>query len=185
MLIEKSEKGRSGLSAAFWRGSKGVILFGKRKVQTARAKMFRLAAATLVIPALLAMGSVAFATSLSFKAQLSGGGEAPRNDSSGSAQMNATLDTATNLLTWTVTYSDLTGAPIGAHFHGPISWSGLTPEENAPIQVGTPGNLASPFKGSATITDVQAKDLKDGRWYFNIHTPKFPAGEVRGPVYRD
>ncbi|MGA2795908.1 MAG: CHRD domain-containing protein, partial [Roseiarcus sp.] len=100
------------------------------------------------------------------------------------AELSATLDTDTNLLTWTVSYSGLTGAPIGAHFHGPISYSGLTPEENAPIQVGTPGNLASPFKGSSTITDVQAKDLKDGRWYFNVHTPKFPAGEVRGPVYR-
>jgi hypothetical protein len=50
--------------------------------------------------------------------------------------------------------------------------------------VGVPGSLASPLKGSSTITDVQAKDLKDGRWYFNIHTPKFPAGEIRGPVYR-
>jgi CHRD domain len=82
------------------------------------------------------------------------------------------------------TYSELNGAPIGAHFHGPVAYIGSTAEENAPIQVGTPGSLASPFKGSTTITDVQAKDLKDGRWYFNIHTPTFPAGEIRGPVVR-
>ena len=62
--------------------------------------------------------------------------------------------------------------PIGAHFHGPVSYLGLTPEENAPIQVGTPGNLASPFHGVAKIDDTQAKDLKDGRWYFNLHSTK-------------
>ena len=74
--------------------------------------------------------------------------------------------------------------PIGAHFHGPVSYLGLTAEENAPIQVGTPGNLASPFHGVAKIDDTQAKDLKDGRWYFNLHTSKIPSGEIRGPVVR-
>lgn len=162
MLVQGNGKGRSGFAAAF-----------------------RLAAAALAASALLAAASVAAASSLSFKAQLSGGGEAPRNDSPGRGELTATLDTVTNLLTWTVTYSGLTGPAIAAHFHGPISWSGLTSEDNAPIQVGTPGSLASPFKGSATIDEIQAKDLKDGRWYFNIHTEKFPSGEICGPIYRD
>ena len=86
--------------------------------------------------------------------------------------MVGTFDTDTNTLEWTVTYSGLSGGPIGAHFHGPVSYLGLTPEENAPIQVGTPGNLASPFHGVAKIDDTQAKDLKDGRWYFNLHSTK-------------
>jgi hypothetical protein len=132
----------------------------------------------------LAAGPAAFASTLLFKADLSGGGEAPPNDSVGRGHVNAALDTETKTLTWTVTYSGVTGAPIGAHFHGPVSYIGLTSEENAPIQVGTPGSLASPFKGNSTIDDTQMKDLKDGRWYFNLHTPKFPAGEIRGPVVR-
>ena len=73
---------------------------------------------------------------------------------------------------------------IGAHFHGPVSYLGLTPEENAPIQVGTPGDLRSPFHGVAKIDDTQAKDLKDGRYYFNLHSKKVPGGEIRGPVVR-
>ena len=86
-------------------------------------------------------------------------------------------------MTWSCSYSGLIGgAPIGAHFHGPVSYSGLTSEENAPIQVGTPGNLASPFKGTSQIDQTQAHDLKIGRWYFNLHSTKFPAGELRGPV---
>jgi hypothetical protein len=139
-------------------------------------------ASLAAIAVLLAAIAPAFAATLKFKADLSGGGEAPPNTSAGKAHLEGTLDTDTNTLTWTVTYSALTGAPIGAHFHGPVSYIGLTSEENAPIQVGTPGNMASPFKGSATIDDTQKKDLKGGRWYFNIHTPAFPAGEIRGPV---
>jgi hypothetical protein len=98
--------------------------------------------------------------------------------------MVGTFDTDTNTLTWTVTYSGLSSPVIAAHFHGPVSYLGLTPEENAPIQVGTPGDLASPFHGVAKIDDAQAKDLKDGRWYFNVHTKDFTAGEIRGPIVR-
>ena len=98
--------------------------------------------------------------------------------------MEGTFDTDTDTLNWTVTYSGLSSPAVAAHFHGPISYLGLTPEENAPIQVGTPGNLTSPFHGVAKIDDTQAKDLKDGRWYFNLHSKDFPAGEIRGPVVR-
>src|ERR1700692_4176580 len=140
--------------------------------------------AMFAIAALLASAATALASTLTFKAQLSGGGEAPPNDSAGKGQVSATLNTETKHLTWTVTYSGVTGAPIGAHFHGPVSYVGMTSEENAPIQVGTPGSLASPFKGSTTIDDTQMQDLKNGRWYFNLNPPNFPAGEIRGPVVR-
>jgi hypothetical protein len=145
-----------------------------------------LSAAVIAIgtAALLASGSVALADILAFKADLSGRGEAPPNDAVGTGHLEATLDTDTLKLTWSCTYSGLTGGVIGAHFHGPVSYIGMTSEENAPIQVGTPGNLASPFKGTSTIDATQYKDLKDGRWYFNVHTPKFPAGEIRGPIVR-
>jgi CHRD domain len=184
MLVESNEEGTMGLEEAFQRKLKSLGAPGNRKRRAKPAMMLHLAVAALATVLLLATGSAAFATTLALKATLSGGGEAPPNDATGRAELNATLDTTTNTLTWTASYSGLTGAPIGAHFHGPVSYIGLTSEENAPIQVGTPGSLASPFKGSTTITDVQAKDLKDGRWYFNIHTPKFPAGEVRGPIFR-
>jgi len=134
--------------------------------------------------ALAASGSQAFALIIPITASLSGAGEVPPNNSPAKGLMTGTFDTNTNTLTWTVTYSGLSGAPIGAHFHGPVSYLGLTPEENAPIQVGTPGNLASPFHGVAQISAEQAKDLKDGRYYFNLHSTKIPGGEIRGPVVR-
>ena len=119
-----------------------------------------------------------------YKATLTGAAETPPTDSKGAGALTATYDTDSKKLEWTVDYSGLTGPAIAAHFHGPVSYLGLTPEENAPIQVGTPGNLASPFHGVAKIDDTQAKDLKDGRWYFNVHSNKFVAGEIRGPVVR-
>jgi hypothetical protein len=142
----------------------------------------RVAAFALV--ALMASSPQALALKIPIQASLSGASEVPANNSPARGLMEGTFDTDTNTLTWTVTYSGLSTPAIGAHFHGPVSYLGLTPEENAPIQVGTPGNLASPFHGEAKIDDTQAKDLKDGRWYFNLHSKTFPAGEIRGPVVR-
>ena len=140
--------------------------------------------AVLALVALIASSSHALALIIPIQATLTGAGEVPSNNSPARGLMEGTFDTDTNTLTWTVTYSGLSSAPIAAHFHGPVSYLGLTPEENAPIQVGTPGNLASPFHGVAKIDDTQAKDLKNGRWYFNLHSKDFVAGEIRGPVVR-
>ena len=140
--------------------------------------------AALAVLALIASSSHAFALIIPIEATLTGAGEVPANNSRARGLMEGTFDTDTNTLTWTVTYSGLPSAPIGAHFHGPVSYLGLTPEENAPIQVATPGDLASPFRGVAKIDNDQAKDLKDGRWYFNVHSKNFPAGEIRGPIVR-
>ena len=138
----------------------------------------------LAVFALIASSSHAFALIIPIQATLTGAGEVPANNSPARGLMEGKFDTDTNTLTWTVTYSGLSSAPIGAHFHGPVSYLGLTPEENAPIQVATPGDLASPFRGVAKIDNDQARDLKDGRWYFNVHSKNFPAGEIRGPIVR-
>jgi len=146
------------------------------------AKVFGSGAAALTLVVLLATGTVAFAAVVKFRADLTGGGEVPPVDSKGRGAVSATLDTASRQLTWSGTYSGLTGPVIGAHFHGPVSYVGRTSEQNAPIQVGTPGNLSSGFKGATTITETQAKDLMDGRWYFNLHTNAHQDGEIRGQV---
>jgi hypothetical protein len=153
-----------------------------RQVLTAKGK--RASVAALALIALMASSPQALALKIPIQASLSGSGEVPPNNSPARGLLEGTFDTDTNTLTWTVTYSGLSSPAVAAHFHGPISYLGLTPEENAPIQVGTPGNLGSPFHGMAKIDDTQAEDLKDGRWYFNLHSKSFAAGEIRGPVVR-
>jgi hypothetical protein len=81
-------------------------------------------------------------------------------------------------LQWTVTYADLSSPISAAHFHGPAPVG-----QNAKIQIPIDkGALASPIKGSATLTDQQVTDLMAGQWYFNIHTAQNPMGEIRGQV---
>jgi len=108
---------------------------------------------------------------------MTGAQETPANDSKGTGTVDATYDAATKTLTWTVTYSGLTGPAAAAHFHGPAK-VGVKAAPVVPIT----GDLKSPIKGSATLTDQQAKDLDAGLLYFNIHSAKFPDGEIRGQL---
>lgn len=122
--------------------------------------------------ALTAPGS---AETLKMKAALSGKAEVPANTSPGTGSVEVTYDTATKVLTWTGSYSGLTGPATMAHFHGPAEEG-----KNAPVMVPSPKD--SPISGSATLTDAQATEIMAGRTYFNIHTAANPGGEVRGQV---
>lgn len=110
-------------------------------------------------------------------ARLSGSSEVPPVNVGGAGTANATLNISSNVLTWTVTYSGLTGAVSGAHFHGPAASS-----ENAAVVVPVGGNLASPINGTATLTSAQASALLAQNWYFNLHTAANPNGEIRGQL---
>ena len=115
----------------------------------------------------------------SYSAPLKASAEVPPNDSKGTGSVDAKFDPASKMLTWTITYSGLTGPVTAAHFHGPAEAG-----KNAPPVVPINGNLASPIKGSATLTDAQVKDLQAGHWYFNVHTAAHKDGELRGQLSR-
>jgi hypothetical protein len=128
--------------------------------------------------------SPAHADTVRFYADMSGASEIPPNDSNGKGHCDATLETDSNVLSWTCAYSGVSGPLTGAHFDGPVSYVGATTDEKAPIQAATAGSLASPFKGTAKIDAKQAYDLRLGLWYFDLHTKKYPGGEIRGPVVK-
>ena len=118
------------------------------------------------------------AETIQLKADLKGANEVPPNSSPGSGKAVVTLDTDTRLLTWTVTYADLTGPALGAHFHGP-SESGKNAGIVLPFKT-----VQSPIEGTATLTENQAADLLSGKWYANIHTAANPGGELRGQMMK-
>ena len=134
-------------------------------------------AATIAVAGLMVSVGWAAAEDIKFKADLTGPAETPPTDSKGTGTLQATYDTATRTLSWTVEYSGLTGPAIAAHFHGPAPVG-----KPAPIEVPLKAPLDSPLKGSATLTDAQAKDLLDGQVYFNIHTAEHKPGEIRGQL---
>jgi hypothetical protein len=112
------------------------------------------------------------------KADLKGSNEVPPNSSTASGAAEATLNTETKVLTWTVTFKDLTGPAVGAHFHGPGE-----PGKNAGIVLPFK-TLQSPIQGTAILTDTQISDLVAGKWYANIHTAANPGGELRGNMMK-
>jgi hypothetical protein len=132
---------------------------------------------TLVGLALAGTAFTALAAQVNLSAMLTGTEEVPPNDSAGTGSLQATYDSESNVLNYTVTYSGLTGDPTAAHFHGPAD-----PGENAPPTVPVEGSLASPISGTATLTDAQEAELLAGQWYFNLHTAQYPDGELRGQV---
>ena len=139
--------------------------------------LYLMAAIALIVGAPNGVSS-ARAETITLKADLKGTNEVPPNASPATGKAEAKLDTATRVLTWTVTYADLTGPAVGAHFHGPSE-----PGKNAGIVL--PFKTAqSPIEGTATITEAQAADLLAGKWYANVHTAANPGGELRGQMMK-
>jgi CHRD domain len=131
---------------------------------------------TMAAGVLLAAGPESFAANMKYKADLKGSKEVPATGSAASGKASVNYDDKSKKLSWVVTYSGLSGEPTAAHFHGPAA-----PGKNAGPVVDISGDIK---KGSADLTADQAADLKAGKWYLNIHTEKFPDGEIRGQVVK-
>ncbi|WP_322022367.1 CHRD domain-containing protein [Burkholderia sp. BCC1977] len=130
-----------------------------------------------LLAGVLAAGSAA-AETVRLSANLQPSSEVPPTATKGAGAVDATYDTASHLLQWTVTYEHLTGPATAAHFHGPAPVG-----QNAGVQVPIPKDeLSSPIKGSKELTDAQVTALMGGKWYFNVHTKEHPSGEIRGQV---
>ena len=138
--------------------------------------MFRVPSHFLFIgfTAIILATAPTLADNMAFKAQLKGATEVPATDSAGSGSADVLVDTAAKKLSWTVSYSGLTGDATAAHFHGPAG-----PGENAGPVIDITGKIET---GTADLTDQQLADLQAGKWYINIHTAKFPDGEIRGQL---
>jgi hypothetical protein len=124
----------------------------------------------------VALAAPAWAEKMTFTADLSAANEVPPADSTATGKAEATFDSDTKQLTWIATADGLTGEATAAHFHGPA------PEDQNAGPMVALEDLSSPMEGSATLTDDQVKALTDGQMYFNVHTAKFPDGEIRGQM---
>jgi CHRD domain len=144
-----------------------------------QVNLTRSALAATALSAFLFAGVPAFAETVHYTADLSAKSEVPPTDSKGTGMVDATYDTTSKMLSWTVTYRDLSGPATAAHFHGPAAVGA-----NAPPIVPVSGALTSPIKGTATLTAAQATDLEGGKVYFNIHTAAHKDGEIRGQLMK-
>ena len=134
----------------------------------------------VTVCALTLVSAAAHAATIQLKADLKASSEVPPKDSAGMGTLTGTLNTETNEFTYHIEFSGLTGPAVAAHFHGPAA-EGANAKPQLPIK-GSP--VTSPIEGKATLTAEQAKDLLDGKWYFNLHTAANPGGEIRGQIMK-
>ena len=94
--------------------------------------MSKLARSILFLSTLAAASALApaFAETIKYKADLSSASEVPPNDTGAKGTIEATYDSAAGTLSWSGSYSGLSGPEIAAHFHGPAA-AGV----NAPVLV--------------------------------------------------
>ena len=133
-----------------------------------------LIAATLT--AGLLASTTAFAEVLTFKATLDGASQSPKVDTKATGTADIKVDTDAKTITWAIKSKDLTGPVTAAHFHGPADVGA-----NAAPEIDISKSVDA---GSSPITDAQLADLKAGKLYLNLHTAKFPDGEIRGQVLK-
>ncbi len=134
----------------------------------------------LPLTALLALTVIlaspgAFADILRFHTALSGTKERVPNDTAAGGQASVELDTATQIATYRIEFSGLSSPTTKVHFHG-LKLPGM----RAPEVIVMHERATSPVTGSVHLTDQQILELKHGDWYANVHTEKYPDGEIRG-----
>jgi CHRD domain-containing protein len=143
-------------------------------------------------------------TVVHFQVTLSPAGEPPglQGNPSGTGTFTATLDTVTNVFTYTGSFSGLTSNVNNGHIHGPFTPGGTATTGNVILNFNTlPGATfvgigaanSGSVSGSATLnastqisTTVNGDSLKKlllaGKTYVNIHTVTNPGGEIRAQL---
>jgi hypothetical protein len=134
-------------------------------------------------------------------AELRGFNEVPATASLGRAHLTLTISEDGSTISFTLDYANLSGPPGAAHIHFGNQ------DTNGGVSFffcgGGPANVACPTTTSGSVSgSVQAADvvgpaaqgiapgdladivraLRHGVAYANMHTAKFPAGEIRGQV---
>ncbi|MBD0332464.1 MAG: CHRD domain-containing protein [Chitinophagaceae bacterium] len=110
----------------------------------------------------------------------SGEQEVPAVTTSATGNLSGTYNADNNTLTYTISWTGLSGPPILMHFHGPA----LPGASAGPVVTitGFAASTSGSVSGTATLTETEEADLLAGKWYYNIHTDANGGGEIRGQV---
>jgi hypothetical protein len=111
---------------------------------------------------------------------LSSAQESPANPSPATGSANVHYDKSTRKLSYTITYSNLTGTPTMGHIHASAPRG-----SNAGVLIpftNLPGATSGTITGTADIAPDKEEDLLNGLFYINLHTAQYPGGEIRGQI---
>jgi hypothetical protein len=112
-----------------------------------------------------------------------GAQELPAKMSNASGWADVSYNKTTHMLTFTLNWANLTGNPIGAHIHG-IAARGSNNGIKYDFFPLFPKTTTGTYSGAVLVDEISIKeaDLLNGMYYFNIHTPLNPGGEIRGQI---
>jgi hypothetical protein len=143
---------------------------------------FFAAGASVLVVASLAIGAATLeaapAAPKQYLANINAGQETPPLAEPGFGVAHLTLDNATDMLCFSISFDGLASGEIAAHIHGP-SQPGVPSGIIFPLALGNPKNGCV-----GPLTNQQAKDLNKNLWYINIHTSGHTGGELRGQILR-
>lgn len=109
--------------------------------------------------------------------------EVPANNSPASGTADVAYNKNTKTLTYTLNWNGLTGKATMAHIHGTAPKSanaGVKHDLTNVLQKETSGSFTDSVRIDAS--DIKEDSLMAGFYYFNIHTPANPAGEIRAQI---
>jgi hypothetical protein len=159
----------------------------------------------LFLGAVVLFASTAFASQITYFANLSGLSEVPANASPGMGFGEVTVDTGANTMAISFSFSDLLGTTIASHIHcctavPDVGSAGVATQ--TPFFVGFPiGVTSGAYSHTFDLTDsatynpafVTAQGglvanaetallngIAAGEAYLNVHSSVFPGGEIRG-----
>ena len=137
-----------------------------------------------VLAILLVVAGVALAGSAksvyTYRSAMTADAEVPkpkgRVGGKGAFTATVTESGSTRTIRWKLTFSNLSGKATAAHIHkGKRGVAGA-------VMIPLCAPCRSRQTGQAKISKDAADVLESGRSYVNVHTPKNPAGEIRGQV---
>lgn len=129
---------------------------------------------------ILAFSVVTATADTTFSGKLSGAQAVPPNGSTAVGFGTIILNSAETRITISLDFSGLGSNQTAAHIHGPAA-----PGAHAPIlfNLGSQGTTSGAFGNlSAAVTPRQVAQLKAGRWYFDVHSTRLFAGEIRAQI---
>ena len=118
--------------------------------------------------------------------------ENPANGSTALGIMDVSYTKETRLLTWSVTWTGLTGPVALMHIHGlapkgfnaGVIYNIITPTNGLATPNATLYPATGKFNGTVLADGfvIKEQDLLNGLYYMNIHTATNPGGEIRGQI---
>jgi hypothetical protein len=142
-------------------------------MKTSKLALLVFAAAALVFSGLAIASSQ---ETYKLHASLAGSQETPKNTSKGKGSFTGKVveKGKSKTLTWKLTFSGLSGAAQAAHIH--LGKKGVA----GPVAIPLCGPCKSGAHGAAKITEKIVQAFEANKAYANVHTAKYPNGEIRG-----